>query len=184
MLSILLPSVLPSSPLIHGINVSYGIAEFSVRLQWQYPSDDGGAIIDNYTFKLYQNDALIEILNTSLLEYYVVDLTNYSVSISAVNCAGAGNPIMQHIFDIVYQTITFFSSAGCSAPLSPASGVIDEYTSTEEGSQIQFHCSETNNWNTSVCMNTSWSPDPQTLVCMQNPTGILSFKFVRVQHFC
>ena len=165
MLSILLPSVLPSSPLIHGINVSYGIAEFSVRLQWQYPSDDGGAIIDNYTFKLYQNDALIEILNTSILEYNVVDLnytTNYSVSISAVNCAGAGNPIMQHIFEgkKIYQTITFFSSAGCSAPLFPASGVIDEYTSREEGSQIQFHCSKTNSWNTSVCMNASWSPDP------------------------
>ena len=98
----LLPSVLPSSPLFHSINVSYGIAEFSVRLQWLYPSDDGGATIDNYTFKLYQNDALIEILNTSILEYYVVDLnytTNYSVSISAMNCAGAGNPIMQHIFE-------------------------------------------------------------------------------------
>ena len=101
--------MLPSSPLIHGINVSYGIAVFSVRLQWQYPSDDGGAIIDNYTFKLYQNYALIEILNTSLLEYYVVGLnytTNYSVNISAMNCAGAGNPIMQHIFegkkDILY----------------------------------------------------------------------------------
>ena len=66
--------------------------------------------------------------------------------------------------DIVYQTITFFFSAGCSAPLFPASGVIDEYTSTEEGSQIQFHCSETNS---SVRINASWSPDPQTLVCMQ-----------------
>ena len=73
-----------------------------MRLQWQYPSDDGGAIIDNYTFKLYHNDALIEILNTSILEYYFVGLnytTNYSVSISAMNCAGAGNPIMQHIFE-------------------------------------------------------------------------------------
>ena len=52
--------------------------------------------------KLYQNDALVEILNTSILEYYVIDLnytTNYSVNISAVNCAGAGNPIMQHIFE-------------------------------------------------------------------------------------
>ena len=71
-----------------------------MRLQRQYPSDDGGTII--YIFKLYQNDALIEILNTSILEYYVVDLnytTNYSVSISAMNCAGAGNPIMQHIFE-------------------------------------------------------------------------------------
>ena len=71
--------MLPSS---HCINISYGIAVFSVRLQWQYPSDDGGAIIDNYTFKLYQNDALIEILNTCILEYYVVDLnytTRYTV---------------------------------------------------------------------------------------------------------
>ena len=37
---------------------------------------------------------------------------------------GAGNPFMKHIFegkkDILY--ITFFSSAGCSAPLFPASG--------------------------------------------------------------
>ena len=38
--------MIPSSLLLAGLNVSYGIGEYSVRLQWQLSSDED---VDNYT---------------------------------------------------------------------------------------------------------------------------------------
>ena len=64
---------------------------------------------------------------------------------------------------------TFFPpSAGCGRPSAPVNGSIEEYRSTEEGAEIQFHCDEgytPNEWNTSQCQDSMWSPDPQLLHC-------------------
>ncbi|CAI8023429.1 hypothetical protein GBAR_LOCUS13698, partial [Geodia barretti] len=62
-----------------------------------------------------------------------------------------------------------FPPAGCRAPPSPVNGSIEEYRSTEEGAEIQFHCHDgytPNEWMSSQCLNSSWSPQPTDLVCV------------------
>ena len=54
------------------------------------------------------------------------------------------------------------------------------FTSTEEGAEIQIHCEETNERTTSQCVNSSWSPDPLTLVCVTNPIGKVRIDSVNV----
>ena len=59
--------------------------------------------------------------------------------------------------------------AGCRAPPSPVNGSIEEYRSTEEGAEIQFHCHDgytPNERMSSQCLNSSWSPQPMDLVCV------------------
>ena len=59
--------------------------------------------------------------------------------------------------------------AGCRAPPSPVNGSIEEYRSTEEGAEIQFHCHDgytPNGWMISQCLNSSWFMD---LVCVLTP---------------
>ena len=66
--------------------------------------------------------------------------------------------------------ILFFLSAGCRVPLSPVNGSIEEYSSTEEGVEIQFHCHDgytPNEMMSSQCLNSSWSPDTMKLVCVK-----------------
>ena len=66
----------------------------------------------------------------------------------------------------------FYSSAGCRAPSSPVNVSIEEYSSTEEGAEIQFHCHDgytPNEMMSSQCLNSSWSPDPMELVCVKHP---------------
>ena len=80
----------------------------------------------------------------------------------------------------------FFSSpAGCRAPLSPVNGSIEEYSSTEEGAEIQFHCHDgytPNKMMSSQCLNQSWTPDPMELVCIMPdiPSEIL----LSLSHIC
>ena len=50
---------MPVPPLLTYSNVSYGIGEFSVRVQWQTLSDDHGAV-DNYALILYRDEIVIE----------------------------------------------------------------------------------------------------------------------------
>ena len=48
--------------------------------------------------------------------------------------------------------------AGCRAPSSPVNGSIEEYSSTEEGEEIQFHCHDgytPNEMMSSQCLNSS-----------------------------
>ena len=59
--------------------------------------------------------------------------------------------------------------AGCRIPSPPVNGSIEEYRSTEEGADIQFHCHDgytPNEWMSSQCLNSSWSPQPMDLVCV------------------
>ena len=84
----------PLPPLLTYSNVSYGIGEFSMRVQWQTSRDDLVAV-DNYTLTLYRDEIIIEMLpmksstekHDLLLNYSV----NYSVGVHASNCFGTGN---------------------------------------------------------------------------------------------
>ena len=77
-----------------------------------------------------------------------------------------------HIITVA-SNVSFCHSAGCGRPSPPVNGSIEEYRSTEEGAEIQFHCDEgytPNEWNTSQCQDSMWSPDPQLLHCSSLPT--------------
>ena len=91
-------SVIPSSPMLAGLNVSYGIGEYSVRLQWQLSSDE---YVDNYTLTLYNSEQVIEILHTNIhsIELNLTYAINYSVEIYGRNCAGTGNASVWHVFE-------------------------------------------------------------------------------------
>ena len=93
--------MIPSSPLLAGLNVSYGIGEYSVRLQWQLSSDED---VDNYTLTLYNSEQVMQTVHTN-----------------------------------IRSTRT-----------------------------------------TSQCVNSSWSPDPLTLVCVTNPIGKVRIDSVNV----
>ena len=74
----------------------------------------------------------------------------------------------------ILRSMKFFPLiiAGCNAPTSLISE-FEAFTSKEEGAEIQIHCEETNERTISQCVNSSWSPDPLTLVCVKNPIGEL-----------
>ena len=49
-----------------------------------------------------------------------------------------------------------------------------DYVSTEDRADIQYHCLEgfyPSVWKTSQCLNSTWSPDPLTHVCVPVPDG-------------
>ena len=64
----------------------------------------------------------------------------------------------------VASHFSFPPSAGCGQPSAPVNGSIEEYRSTEEGAEIQFHCDE------GYTQDSMWSPDPQLLHCSSLPT--------------
>lgn len=71
------------------------------------------------------------------------------------------------------MTTQLFSPAGCNAPSAPVNGTFEDDSSTEEGAKVYFQCHNgyIANWNVSHCLNSTWNPDPQTLVCIQIPDG-------------
>ena len=84
------PLGVPSAPLNVVYHVSYGIAEYSVRVQWQTPSDDGGVGISNYTLTV-TSDALMIMKITINTAENIHDLnynTRYSIAVAARNCVG------------------------------------------------------------------------------------------------
>ncbi|CAI8047560.1 hypothetical protein GBAR_LOCUS26290, partial [Geodia barretti] len=149
----------PSPPWNTTSSVVYGISQYSLVVGWESPRDDGGVEIDNYTLSLYQEDQTVVQTTTESLELPLsLDYsTVYSIIITANNCAGSSSPV----------SLTSME-AGCRAPLSPVNGSIEEYRSTEEGAEIQFHCHDgytPNETMSSQCLNSSWSPRPMELVC-------------------
>ena len=92
---------MPLSPLLTYYNVSYGIAEFSVRVQWQTPSDDDRAV-DNYTLTLYRDEIIIEmsLLNANTVQHFSLlnYSTNYTFGVHGSNCIGSGNSTHIYIF--------------------------------------------------------------------------------------
>ena len=76
-------------------NVSYGIAEYSMRVQWQTPSDDGGVGISNYTLTLTSDGGELikmETTNVTERELSLNYTTTYSLHVRAHNCVGSSNP--------------------------------------------------------------------------------------------
>ena len=90
-------TAIPSHPLFfptHSIE-SYGIAEYSVRVQWQTPSDDGGVGISNYTLTLTSDGGELIRMETTNVTERVLSLnytTTYSLYVRAHNCVGSSNP--------------------------------------------------------------------------------------------
>ena len=84
--------------LLAGFNVSYGIGEYSVRLQWQLSSDED---VDNYTLTLYNSEQVMQTVHTSIcsIELNLTYAINYSVEIHGRNCAGTGNASVWYVFE-------------------------------------------------------------------------------------
>ena len=156
----------PSPPLNVMSVMVYGVSEYSLRVQWKPPRDDGGVPIDNYTLSLYSDHSILsQTATTDSLELTLTlnYSTNYSITITASNCAGSSSLS----FNIAEGETKYFlciSShlnplpAGCSAPSSPVNGSIVEYWSTEEGAEIQFQCHDgyhPNQSTTSHCLNST-----------------------------
>ena len=77
---------------------------------------------------------------------------------------------------MAYEHYYILPPAGCRVPPSPVKGSIEEYRSTEEGAEIQFHCHDgytPNEWMSSQCLNSSWSPHPMDLVCTEINTSTI-----------
>lgn len=76
------------------VTAVYGIAEYSVRVQWQSPSDDGGVGIDYYTLTIFSEGIKLATITTvsKVEDIYPLNYsTNYSVIVTASNCAGFGS---------------------------------------------------------------------------------------------
>ena len=72
----------------------YGVSEYSLRVQWKPPRDDGGVRIDNYTLTLYSGHSILsQTATTDSLELTLTlnYSTNYSITIAASNCAGSSS---------------------------------------------------------------------------------------------
>ena len=93
--------MIPSSPLLAGLNVSYGIGEYSVRLQWQLSSDED---VDNYTLTLYNSEQVMHTVHTNIrsIELNLTYAINYSVEIYGRNCAGSGNTSVWYVYEGIY----------------------------------------------------------------------------------
>ena len=77
------------------------VHEYSVRVQWQTPSDDLG-VVDDYTLTLYCDEIIIEMLlmksSTQEHDLFLNYSINYSVGVHASNCIGTGNSSSFNIF--------------------------------------------------------------------------------------
>ena len=95
-------AAVPSPPLLTYSDLSFGIGEYSVAVQWHTLSDAGGVKVDNYTLILYHDEIIIDILlmNTSIVKHilFLNYFTNYSIEVHASNCIGTGNLILIYIF--------------------------------------------------------------------------------------
>ena len=80
----------PSPPFNLSSLVSYGVSEYSVRVQWQTPSDDGGVGVDNYVLSVSGDNYLLNLnlTNTVMYSLQLNYSTNYSIIVTARNCAG------------------------------------------------------------------------------------------------
>ena len=85
--------------MLNASNMSYRIQWYSVSLQWwQSPSDE----VDNYLVTLYQGEHVVNISFINSTEYDIFKLnytTHYSIHISAINCAGIGEPLLQNLLE-------------------------------------------------------------------------------------
>ena len=176
----------PSSPLNVTPSVIYGHGEYSLKVQWKTPKFDGGVHIKKYTIVLSNGDDIILEMSTNDTVTDIHDLnysTNYSFTLIASNCAG-NSTIMLTIFEGECKSLCteiynpHILTAGCAAPSIPDNITIEDVVSTEEGAEIHYHCNKgysLSNGNTSQCLNSLWSPDPQDQRCiLPIPSGDFS----------
>ena len=147
----------------------------SITLTW---SASSGA--DNYTIMVTPllpiGQSLVSTTTTSL-QLTVLYNEEYSINITAQNCAGSNSTIVPLTIGIIVTmtsitycdaTIIFYlliSPVGCSPPSALANGSISEYSSGAVGAMLTFQC-ETGYMPqeevTSICLsNSSWIPTPE-----------------------
>ena len=89
-------------PLLTYSNAIYGIANYSVKVQWEIPNDDGGVGVDNFTVILHRDKIIINmtLLNANTVEHFLSlnFSTNYTLGVYASNCIGSGNSTFIHLF--------------------------------------------------------------------------------------
>ena len=93
-------SGLPSPPQNPVTTVHYDTQNTTVVVQWSYPRSDGGAPVDNYTVTLVGPQAVHLSATTSIQPVATFTLAynkEYTVSISATNCAGTGRTVSPNI---------------------------------------------------------------------------------------
>ena len=148
----------------------------SINVTW---STSRGA--DNYTVNVTPPVMLGQIsdfitTDTSLLLMLVYNV-NYSVNITAKNCAGSNSTVFPlTISEIIKFLMNYMAeihsplvpTVGCSPPSSPTSGRINEYRSGSVGASLTFGCNTgyiPHEQVTSICMeNGIWVPMPQCIL--------------------
>ena len=160
---------------------SYSVNEYSVRVQWKAPSDDGGVGISNYTITITtegKTNVIFEITNGTLQVVSLQYNEGYIFEVAASNCNGKGQHTSCSIRAGTIQmnsvcnvTLHFFQSVvSCGHPCPPANGTIEPYSSTQVGAEVQYHCDEghtSREWSTFQCQeNGSWVPDPALVNCV------------------
>ena len=157
----------------------------SITVTW---SASSGA--DNYTIMvtplLPSGQSLVSTTTTSL-QLTVLYNEDYSINITAQNCAGsnstvtmlpltAGNITRKCSKSCSLALTLSLSPVGCSPPYPPANGSISEYSSGAVGAMLTFQCDTgymPEEEVTSTCLsNSSWVPLPE---CTTIDAGTLWF---------
>ena len=66
------------------------------------------------------------------------------------------------------ESVAFFMSVDCGAPVAPRNGSLESYTNTTEGSQVFYSCNlglVPEGRMRAVCTRNGWSPNPAELCC-------------------
>ena len=172
----------PSPPRNSNYSIeSYGIANYSVRIQWEAPTELGGVEISSYVVNIMPPGMKTKVFNTTERSVTSSFLYNYEyeVNITAENCNGSSKVTSTTIirgeaeigtcnkYFITFNCI--YIAVSCDRPSPPANGAIEPYSSIQEGAEVQYHCDEghtSREWRTSQCQeNGTWAPDPALLNC-------------------
>ena len=160
----------------------------SITVTW---SASSGA--DNYTIMVTpllpseQSLKYILIVSTTTTSLQLTVLYNeeYSINITAQNCAGNNSTIVpltignrcKKIYDDLFHSsyFLFLSPVGCSPPSPPANGSISEHSSGAVGAMLTFQCDTgymPQEELTSTCLSSSsWVPLPEC-------NGILNYLYL------
>ena len=143
---------------------------------------------DNYTIMvtplLPSGQSLVSTTTTSL-QLTVLYNEDYSINITAQNCAGNNSTIVpltignrcKKIYDDLFHSsyFLFLSPVGCSPPSPPANGSISEYSSGAVGAMLTFQCDTgympQEEVTSTYLSSSSWVPLPECL-------GILNYLYL------
>lgn len=175
-----------------------------MRLQWNPPISNGGVEITNYVVNVTSTEvtwtsittAVDMRMKTIILSYNV----NYTISVTAVNCAGGGPPsaltviigdncsvfywptciyfckvqqymCMQVLLGMTIPFICIFA-VNCSAPPTARGVILEPYNSTIEGEMIYFYCCRNSEKRTITCQSDGrWSTELSRELPIASCTG-------------